>query len=332
MSGPRNLELNLGKLCNNRCVFCLDGRAPDAARRWVPHERALDELRRARDEGAVALGLLGGEPTAHPRILELVSAAREMGFRRISLSTNALKLADKAFANALVERGVTRFSVSIHDHRAEVEDELTGRPGNFERKLTALAHLRRLRSEGRLPDNVSINPVIHIHNVDQLAELVAFFAGRGIRDVRFNLIRTDACPELGETLTPRLASVTRGVTRAVALTLRSRGSLQVSFGDLPLCAYPWEVLSRPALAREVVGEARDLETWVAVFQAPLDRSRDASRFRWVDRKRDALKIRPQDPCDSCGIRDGCEGVWRSYVDVHGAGDLEPPRGAIPRWR
>ena len=331
MSGPRNLELNLGKLCNNRCVFCLDGSAPDAARRWVPVDRALDELRRARAEGATAVGLLGGEPTAHPQILELVRAARDMGFQRISLSTNALKLADAAFAASLVDSGATRFSVSIHDHRAAVEDELTGRAGNFERKLSALAHLRELRRQGRLPDNVSINPVIHSLNVDRLAELMAFFAGRGIRDVRFNMIRTDACPDRGADLTPRLTTVTPAVTRAVALALRSRGALQVSFGDLPLCAYPWEVLAEPTLARRVVGEARDLDTWVAVFQAPLDRDRDASRFRWIDRKRDALKIQPETPCRDCALRRSCEGVWRSYVEVHGCGDLQAQR-AKPRWQ
>jgi MoaA/NifB/PqqE/SkfB family radical SAM enzyme len=331
MSAPRNLELNLGKLCNNRCVFCLDGRAPAESRRWVPLDRALGELRAARRDGARALGLLGGEPTAHPQIVELVEAARELGFARISVSTNALKLADRAFADRLVDAGVTRFSVSIHDHRADVEDALTGRSGNFDTKLAALGHLRELRRQGRLPDNVSINPVIHSHNVDQLAQLVAFFAERGLRDQRFNLIRTDACPDRGPELTPRLDPITRAVTGTVALALRSRGAIQVSFGDLPLCAYPWEVLSEPRLARQVVGEARDLDTWVSVFMAPLDREREASRFHWVDRKRDALKIQPDDPCGDCKLRQACEGIWRSYVQVHGCGDLTAQR-AVPRWR
>ncbi len=331
MSGPRNLELNLGKLCNNRCVFCLDGRAPAESRCWVPLDRAMGELRAARAEGATALGLLGGEPTAHPEILTLVARARELGFTRIAVSTNALKLADATFADALVDAGVTRFSVSIHDHRAEVEDALGGREGNFARKLAALDHLRGLRQAGRLPDNVSINPVIHRHNVDQLAELVAFFARRGVRDVRFNMIRTDACPDRGEELTPRLPRVTAAVTRCVALSLRSRGALQVSFGDLPLCAYPWEVLGEPRLARRVVGEARDLDTWVSVFIAPEDREREASRFRWVDRKRDALKVQPDDPCGPCKLSHTCEGIWRSYLEVHGACDLAAQR-AVPRWR
>ncbi len=331
MSAPRNLELNLGKVCNNRCVFCLDGRAPAESRRWVPLERALEEFRRARVEGARAVGLLGGEPTAHPQILELVAAARAEGFERIAVATNALKLADAGFAEALVDAGVTRFSVSIHAHRARDEDELTGREGNFERKLGALGHLVALRRRGRLPDNVSINPVVHTRNVDQLAELVTFFARRGIRDVRFNLIRTDACPERGAELTPTLARIGPALLRATALAAAARGRLQVSFGDLPLCAYPWEILADPALIRRFVGEARDLDTWVSVFLAPLDPERDASRFRWTDRKRDALKTQPDPICGPCRLRHPCEGIWRSYLAVHGTVGLTPQR-ATPRWR
>ena len=60
----RNLELNLGKVCNNRCILCLDARAPRESRRWVPLARAETELERGRADGADSLGLLGGEPTA----------------------------------------------------------------------------------------------------------------------------------------------------------------------------------------------------------------------------------------------------------------------------
>jgi len=68
----RNLELNLGKVCNNRCILCLDANAPRESRHFVPLERAVEELERGRADGADAVGLLGGEPTIHPAILDIV--------------------------------------------------------------------------------------------------------------------------------------------------------------------------------------------------------------------------------------------------------------------
>jgi MoaA/NifB/PqqE/SkfB family radical SAM enzyme len=318
----RNLELNLGKACNNRCIFCLDGNARPEARRWVPVDRARGELERARAQGARSVGLLGGEPTAHPSVLEIVAMAREMGFERIALATNALKLRDAELCRALVEAGATRFSLSIHAHRAADEDYLTGREGNFARKLAAVRNLVSLRDAGAIPHNVSVNAVLTRRIHASLPELLAFFRREGIRDVRFNMIRTDACPELGEELTPRLSELTPAILRAVAVA-RTRLGTQVSFGDLPLCAYPWEVLRNPGLASRVVGESRDLDTWVAVFHAPRDTAVDAHRFKWSEKKRHALKLQPEEPCARCRAVTRCEGLWRSYHLLYGAAELSP---------
>ncbi len=321
-AGPRNLELSLGKACNNRCIFCLDGNAKKEARRWVPLHRAHEELKRARSEGAVSVGLLGGEPTAHPRILEIVVMARELGFGRIALATNVLKLSDPVFCRELVTAGATRFSLSIHAARAEDEDYLSGRVGNFEKKLAGVANLLALRAEGLIPDNVSINAVLTRRVSGVMPAFMAFWKGRGIEDVRFNLIRTDACPERAMELTPRLADLGPEILRTVA-TNQTRLHMELSFGDIPLCVYPWEILDNPGLASKVVGEARDLDTWVAVFHAPKDEAMDAERFRWSSKKRSALKLQPREPCERCRMAAHCEGVWRSYLDLHGAGELSP---------
>jgi MoaA/NifB/PqqE/SkfB family radical SAM enzyme len=320
MSGSRNLELNLGKLCNNRCIFCLDGAAPQESRKWVPVERAAGELERARKEGTTSLGLLGGEPTAHPEILEIVGRARKLGFERIALTSNGLKLSNADLSRALVEAGVTRFSLSVHAHTAADEDYLTGREGNFERKLGGIRNLLALRAEGHLRDNVSLNAVINTRTYRSMPEYASFYGRMGIDDVRFNMIRTNACPERGEELTPRFRDLAPEILRAVAVN-ESKLRMHMSFGDLPLCVFPWEILENAPLASRVVGEARDLETWVSVFHAPKDPGREAEHFRWSDKKRSALKLQPAEPCGRCRRTDACEGVWMSYNDLYGSSEL-----------
>jgi MoaA/NifB/PqqE/SkfB family radical SAM enzyme len=329
VSKRRNLELNLGRVCNNRCVICLDLTAPQESRRWLPLERAAAELERARAEGTTSVGLLGGEPTAHPHVLDIVARARELGFSRVALSTNALKLEDAALARALVDAGATRFTVSVHAHTAADEDHISGREGNFVRKQRAIAHLVELRRGGLLPDNVSLNAVLTTRLVGAMAEFAVHYRRMGVRDIRFNMIRTDPCPGVASDLTPRLAELAPAILRTVAVNARAL-RMDLSWGDLPLCVWPWEILAETRLARAVIGELRDLETWVAVFRAPADATRDASRFRWTERKRDALKVQPDLPCGRCAAAPACEGLWRSYNELFGAGELAPIR-PLPRW-
>lgn len=319
----RNLELNLGKVCNNRCIFCLDGNATKAARKWLPIKRARIELEAARRDGVEALGLLGGEPTAHPRILEIVRAARDGGFKRIALASNGLKLADAEFAAALVESGVTRVGISIHGHRAEIEDFLSGRKGNFAKKIRAIENLLTLHRAGRLPHNVSLNAVLTRYTFKRMAPFCAFFKKMGIGDVRFNMIRTDACMDRGRELTPMIGELAPEIVKMIAVNER-RLRMEVSFGDMPLCIYPMEVLRNRRLASKYVGEIRDLDTSCAVFLSPADELVEVQRFQWDEKKRQVLKVQAE-ACRDCRASRLCEGLWRSYAELYGTGELEAVR-------
>jgi len=322
----RNLELNLGKVCNNRCIFCLDGNASKAARKWLPVRRARIELEAARRDGVESLGLLGGEPTAHPRILEIVRAARDSGFRRIALASNGLKLADADFAAALVESGVTRVGISIHGHRAEIEDFLSGRKGNFDRKVRAIENLLGLHRAGRLPHNVSLNAVLTRYTFKRMAPFCAFFKKMGIGDVRFNMIRTDACMDRGRELMPGISELAPEIGKMIVVNERRLG-MEVSFGDMPLCIYPLEVLRNRRLASKYVGEIRDLDTSCAVFLSPADELVEVQRFRWDEKKRQVLKVQAG-VCRDCRVSRLCEGLWRSYVELYGTDELEAVRMGV----
>ncbi len=316
----RNLELNLGKVCNNRCIFCLDRNAGKSARKWLPLERAIREIESARREGVESIGLLGGEPTAHPRILEIATAARDAGFTRIALASNGLKLADADFARRLINSGVTRITISIHGHNAAIEDFLSGRQGNFAKKTKAIANLLELRRQGHLKHNVSLNAVLNRYNFRKMPAFGAFFKKMGITDVRFNLIRTDSCMERGKEFTPTLSELAPWIFKTILANERLL-RMEISFGDIPLCVYPAEVLLHPKLAGTYIGEIRDLDTACAVFLSPADFSVDAQRFRWSDKKRTMLKIRSRE-CRLCQAAAICEGLWRSYAQLYGTAELK----------
>ncbi len=311
----KNIDVNIGRRCNLRCVFCLDGRISSKQRQWVPLDSAREELRKGWQDGCRSMGLLGGEPTVYPHLMPLLEYARELGFERLALYTNGLRLGEAAFCDELVAAGVTRIGVSIHGHRPELEDRITRREGSFEAKLQGIRRLAAHQRRGRLAHGLAVNPVINRLNLPHLLAIFRFFARQGVRDFRFNFVRAIGRAEGSRELTPRYRDAARaGVELIVENERRLHRAL--SFGDFPFCVWPWEVLGSEVLRRRYIGEFHDLITDVALFEAPREDAEDLDRFNWADRRRAWLKQKPP-ACEGCAFYAECEGVYRCYTDIYG---------------
>ena len=106
MEPERQVEIQLGHMCNNRCVFCVSGQRT-ALREAFPIAAApvLDKLREARARGIEKVTLLGGEPTLQPDFMDVVRGAVALGFKEIVLFTNGVKTARDAFVGEVLDTG-----------------------------------------------------------------------------------------------------------------------------------------------------------------------------------------------------------------------------------
>ncbi len=321
----RNVEINVGKACNNKCVFCLDGLPKREDRSYLPLAAMKTEITRWYESGHRSLGFLGGEPTTCPWLPQAIEHARELGFTRIAIATNATKLRKEYYIDRLLDAGLTRVTVSTHGHTAKLEDALTRIPGNFLKKQTALKLLVQKRDAGRLPDNVSINIVINGWNYRALPRMLRYFFGLGIDDVRANFIRTEGYAEEDLSLTPSYTQVVPVLMKAVALN-EFHFKKHFTFGGFPLCVLPTEFLANKGLCRKVLGEFWDLDTDCSIRGdgdhgiARVEGGR--ARFNWQDRKRFDLKHH-MEKCGSCRFSEVCEGVWKRYLSIHGEGEFHP---------
>jgi MoaA/NifB/PqqE/SkfB family radical SAM enzyme len=91
--------------------------------------------------------LAGGEPTLHRDLFEII---RQFAGRceDIRLFTNAIRLADEAYARETIAAGVSGFEIALFGATAATHDAITRRPRSFEQTMTALGNLVRTR-EGR---------------------------------------------------------------------------------------------------------------------------------------------------------------------------------------
>jgi uncharacterized radical SAM superfamily Fe-S cluster-containing enzyme len=129
--------------CNLECPICIvnnqyANHISDEAFRGI-----IDTL--IRNEGQCeSVALSGGEPTSHPRILELIDIASRDEIGRVVVITNGLRLGrDRAFAQALKDRGAY-VALQLDGFTADTHEKIRGRDLCAD-KEAALAVLKELQ-------------------------------------------------------------------------------------------------------------------------------------------------------------------------------------------
>jgi hypothetical protein len=121
--------IDVNSRCNLDCPICFSdsGHQPDGFTLGDEQvARALDAFVRAEGEPEVVM-FSGGEPSIHPRILELLALARERPIRNVVLNTNGIRLArDPSFAPALADLDVSIY-LQFDGVRRETHERIRGR-------------------------------------------------------------------------------------------------------------------------------------------------------------------------------------------------------------
>ncbi|OGR90685.1 MAG: hypothetical protein A2V88_10555 [Elusimicrobia bacterium RBG_16_66_12] len=167
--------VRLTRVCNQRCVFCHDRDAQDGT--FASWEAVYRSLRAGRTQGMRRVVLSGGEPTVHPRYLEIVALAKKFGYGHIQTITNGRRFCYPAFLDAAVAGGLREATFSLHGHTPALHDRLTQVQGSF---VQAVAGLRSALAKRGLI--VSVDVVINAQNLPTLREHLEFCMSLGVRE------------------------------------------------------------------------------------------------------------------------------------------------------
>jgi pyrroloquinoline quinone biosynthesis protein E len=163
-SSPVGLLAELTYRCSLHCPYCSN---PVNLAEYF-EELTLEEWRRvlgeARALGVWQLHLSGGEPLQRRDLQPLIRHAHTLGFYT-NLITSAVGLTPGQ-AESLKAAGLDHVQISIQAADPTVSDRIAGTP-SFTRKVAA-AHLVKA-----LEFPLTLNVVLHRHNLDQIAGILA---------------------------------------------------------------------------------------------------------------------------------------------------------------
>jgi PqqA peptide cyclase len=173
---PLALIAELTHRCPLHCVYCSNPNELTVRSEELSTETWLRVFQEAAQAGTMQLDLTGGEPLARPDLAELIQSARAAGLY-VNLISSGLPL-DEGRLDELVAAGLDHFQLSFQGAREETAHEISGSKSHPQ-KLKVLGWLKSRRVA------VTLNFVLHRHNLDQLSEMVAIAENSSASRVEF---------------------------------------------------------------------------------------------------------------------------------------------------
>lgn len=301
-------ELQLGHLCNNRCVFCVSGQL--TSQKLAPLLEG-DALVRALEEawarGFRGVTLLGGEPTIQPGFFAVLGRAVELGFAPIVIFSNGSKPA----RTDLVERvaamgGHVEWRFSFQGATKEAHERTTRRKGSFDQLVRSV---RRARERGH---RVSINMCVVAQNFESLGAFPELLVPLGVEQLHVDMLNPYDTGTLGEDgITAIMPRYTDLVPHLEAMVAGMPRGFDVNVGNLPYCV-------APQLAAVV--HHGGAPTWTVTASDRGTGELFEGRKKYLVKS--TFKTKPAS-CERCVLADRCSGVFDAYLERFGASELVP---------
>lgn len=169
--------VRLTRLCNQRCIFCLDSWNHNGT--YIDSDQLCEYIDLGAKLGRERLILSGGEPTIHPDYVKFIKRGRAAGYDWIQTVSNGMMFAYPEFARKAIQAGLNEITISIHGHTSKLQDKLVGVPGAFQKAIEGIRNIQAL-SGGRTVINIDV--VINRQNVAHLRDIIDYFRNMGIHE------------------------------------------------------------------------------------------------------------------------------------------------------
>ena len=295
--------ISLGYKCNHKCIICPNKKANISV--VTPKDQIFKMLDNLKKQNEVSVTISGGEPTIHDTFIDTIQYATRLGIRTNVLS-NGDTLSDMAFVEK-IEKSVNKelFSITtaFHSHDFKKHDMICKKEKAFERTLKGL---HNAINKGL---NIQIKHCIHKLNFKQTKEFIDFvydnfpdFSPLILCGIDFVGLDNTKIDELAISFKELGISLENALDKVIDYHKMGRHK-NVFVTETPLCItdpYYWSFF-----------EAKPNTT--ITYLAPEDNEKEIESDCGTFYK----------PCVKCGVKDVCQGAWRSTVNILKENNLIP---------
>jgi MoaA/NifB/PqqE/SkfB family radical SAM enzyme len=318
------IHVSIGAVCNNNCVFCME---EDREGRYVNNSAMTAERVRwilEENRGSEEVCFTSGEPTTRPELPDLVSMAKSLGYRKISVMTNGRRLSHLPYAALLAKAGMNRFYVSIHGHTKKLHEGLTRTPDSFEQTVEGLRSIAKLK---RFGIELHTSTVVTDRNMPHMLEIYRFLRQLGVDQIVFNVMQANGRADTYfEQIFPRYTEIAAAFRGFLAASGEERP--MAFLVDIPLCTTEGIAdFNRGYVERYRhfdLGSQANLEATQKPERAQDGRGRGLVLVTRQDL--DEAQRDKREACVRCKYGPQCEGVWRNYLKRYGWDEFAPILG------
>jgi MoaA/NifB/PqqE/SkfB family radical SAM enzyme len=306
MEPERQVEIQLGHMCNNRCVFCVSGQRTELREAFpIAGDPVIEKLREARARGIEKVTLLGGEPTIQPEFFKVVRAAVDLGYSEIVIFTNGVKTARASFIDEVLATGGNfTWRLSFQGGDARSHERTTKKLGSFLRLVETMGHLRDRKQR------ITVNMCVVRSNYESVVAFPALLLPYGVSQLHLDMIRPlDAGVRSEDEMRAMLPHYSEMVPALEQMIAGFPAGFDVNVGNLPYCI-------APHLAEWIHHDGNTTFTVAVDHDEQLSDAWD----KYEVKRRDKLKVAA---CASCAYNDVCSGVFETYRRFYGDRELVP---------
>lgn len=167
-------NIDLTNRCNMNCPICF-ANANQAGYVYEPSfEQVIEMLKMLRAEKPIACTAVqfsGGEPTIHPKFIEIIKAAKDMGFAQVMVASNGIEFAKSVdFCKKAKDAGLNSIYLSFDGVSDDVYVQARDRK-MFNVKVKVLENLRKLEKS---PSVVLVPTIVKGVNDHQIGDILKF--------------------------------------------------------------------------------------------------------------------------------------------------------------
>ncbi|MBD3203498.1 radical SAM protein [Candidatus Woesearchaeota archaeon] len=284
-------DLFLGYECNNNCLFCY---VADRKKKQPEKtaSQAKKDLDKAREKGSDQLHFVGGEPTIRDDILDLVSYAKKLGYKKISVTTNGRMFCYENFTKKMISAGLNNVIISVHGPNSKIHDELTQSKGSFDQIMKGIDNLKG--TGVFLEANVCITKI----NYKFLPEIAKLLINHGFNSCEFMMVhpRGNAGKNY-DAIVPQMSEIVDYLHEAIRLSIGIKTEILARY--VPFCF----------LGKYKKYTTELFESFENLHIAPDYVEKDA----WASR-RDRATIKSE-TCRTCRFDNICLGAHREHTGV-----------------